>query len=62
MKGAGCTSAVGSGSPRRWWYRPCIQKGGPTHTHAHAQVGHKAFARLPCLYCASGCVGCVARL
>eukprot|EP00959_Pyramimonas_sp_CCMP1952_P107386 2245187-Pyramimonas_sp.AAC.1 len=32
MKGAGWTSAVGSGSPRRWWYRPCIQEGGPTHT------------------------------
>eukprot|EP00965_Chrysotila_dentata_P232487 6198994-Pleurochrysis_carterae.AAC.4 len=32
MKGAGCTSIVGSGSTRRWWYRPCIQEGGPTHT------------------------------
>eukprot|EP00965_Chrysotila_dentata_P257056 6212757-Pleurochrysis_carterae.AAC.3 len=27
MKGEGYTSVVGSGSPRRWWYRQCIQKG-----------------------------------
>eukprot|EP00965_Chrysotila_dentata_P161467 5332772-Pleurochrysis_carterae.AAC.1 len=30
MKGEGRTRAVGSGSQRRWWYRPCIQEGGPT--------------------------------
>eukprot|EP00965_Chrysotila_dentata_P125014 4132384-Pleurochrysis_carterae.AAC.1 len=45
MKGAGFTSAVGSGSPRRWWNRPCIQEGGPTHTPRTCSISPQSFRK-----------------
>eukprot|EP00965_Chrysotila_dentata_P239881 6203364-Pleurochrysis_carterae.AAC.4 len=60
MKGVGCTRAIGSGSPRRGWTGTgrASRRAFPPTPHAHAQGGHKAYARPPCLWCAPACVEC----